>query len=286
MENRVFYKLSKQILGILIVLAVIACSQTKKPKQQSSSNELKIVSLAPSITKELIYLGVKHQIVGITSYCIMAETNPDLIVGTAIDINIERVLLLQPDIVLATGLTKNEDIETLESNGVKVYTVGKLDSYKEICDEFLAIGELVKKREAAEQIIQLTNVKIDSLRQTIKSTDSLSLFFQIGAKPLFAVIPNTFMNDLISFAKCKNVAFDMQHGTVSRETVLNRNPDIIYVATMGIVGDEERQIWESYGELSAVKSKKVLVIDSNMACTPSVNAFYNTLEQMIREIYN
>lgn len=286
MENRVLCKLFKSALFAVLAVLIIACSKTKRSNNKEKVEGLKVVSLAPSITKELIYLGVEDQIVGITSYCTLAKTKPELVVGSAIDINIERILLLKPDIVIATGLTKGENIETLESNGVKVYTVGKLDSYQEICHELLAIGKMVERQQEAARIIQTTNEKIDSLRQTIQTNDSLSLFFQIGAKPLFAVIPNTFMDDLISFAKCKNIAFDMQHGTVSRETVINRNPDVIYVATMGIVGEEEKQIWESYKDLSAVKNKKVLVIDSNMACTPSVIAFYNSLEQMIQEIYN
>ncbi|MDA3893487.1 MAG: helical backbone metal receptor [Salinivirgaceae bacterium] len=247
---------------------------------------MRIVSLAPSISKELTYLGVADNIVGVTSYCDLAMTNKDLIVGTAIDINVEKILLLKPDLVIATGLTKATNIESLEQNGVKVYQVGKMSTYNEICNEFLAIGKMVKKEQESIAIISKTNRKIDSLRNSIPEGDSLQVFFQIGAKPLFGVIPHTFMDDLITYAKCKNLAYDMQHGTVSRETVINRNPDVIYVATMGIVGDEEKNIWESYTELNAVKNKKVMIINSNMACTPSVTAFLESLTQMIEEIHN
>lgn len=288
MEKQLFSKLIKipVILVFAVVLIVYSCNNGKTVKNSQAVNGLRIVSLAPSISKELCYLGVKDNIVGATSYCDISKENEKLIVGSAIDINVEKILLLKPDVVFATGLTKVSNIESLKENGIQVYEMGKMNSYKAICDEFLVIGKLVNKEAEAVEIIAHSKQIIDSLKSSILDSEKQKVFFQIGAKPLFAVIPNTFMDDLITFAGCKNLAFDLEHGTMTRESVLNRNPDVIYVATMGIVGEEEKNIWEGYQEINAVKNNKVFVIDSNMACTPSVISFTESLTQMIQEIYN
>ena len=278
---------SLRILEIFFILILISMLNVccKGTSNKTTSDRMKIVSLAPSITLELLNLGSKDEFVGATSYCSISHENKNLIVGSAIEINIEKILLLKPDLVIATPLTKNNDIESLIHNGIKVHQCGKINSYSAICKELQTLGLLVNKKETADSLISITNNKIDSLKQYIPNTDSLKMFFQIGSNPLFAVIPNTFMNDLITMAGCKNICYDMSGGILSRETVVNRNPDIIYIATMGVTGVEEKNIWEKLEAIGAIKNKKIFLIDSDIACMPSVSAFYNSLEQIIREIY-
>ncbi|MBI9065911.1 MAG: ABC transporter substrate-binding protein [Salinivirgaceae bacterium] len=286
MTQKLKIDLSRVLFFLILPALFFTSCKNIKTESKTEFSGLRIISLAPSITKELIYLGVEENIVGATNYCDISKDSPDLVVGSAIDINIEKILLLKPDVVFASTLTKPSNIETLKENGLQVYQLGKMSSFKNICDEFLAIGKLVEKEKVAISIIKKANQTIDSLKLSIQHRDKQSVFFQIGAKPLFAVIPNTYMEDLIIYANCENILFDLEHGTVTRESVLKRNPDVIFVATMGIVGEEEKNIWESYGDINAARNNKVFIIDSNTACTPSVIAFTETLTQMVHYIYN
>jgi iron complex transport system substrate-binding protein len=95
------------------------------------------------------------------------------------------------------------------------------------------------------------------------------IFFQIGANPIFTVLENTFMNDYILFCKGENIANGMKHGTMTRESVIRKNPDIIIIATMGGFGKEEQSIWKSFDVLNAAKNNKVFLIDSEIACSPT-----------------
>jgi iron complex transport system substrate-binding protein len=54
---------------------------------------------------------------------------------------------------------------------------------------------------------------------------------------------------------------------------------------MGIAGDQEKQTWESYKELKAARNNKIFIIDSEMACTPTVLTFTKSLEVMVNLIY-
>ena len=270
----------------LFFLLLVSCNNSKYEKDKKKKKELRIVSLAPSISRELVDLGLKDNIVGATSYCDVSKNNKDLIIGSAITVNIEKVLLLKPDVVFASGLTKDKTIKTLRDNGVTVYKFGKMKSFDDICNHFLELSKYVGKENIAKSLIKTSKVSIDSLRSIIpRQKDSLQVFFQVGAKPVFAVIPNTFMNDYITFSGCKNIAKDLTKGTINRETVINRNPDVIFIISMGIIGEKEKRIWKSYPELDASKNDKIFIVDANLAATPTVNSFTKTLEIIINHIY-
>jgi iron complex transport system substrate-binding protein len=278
--------MNKIFLFIIAVIIVISCNNSSDKNKDVIENGIRIVSLAPSITKELESLNMTENIVGATSYCDISKKNKELIVGTATEVNIEKILLLNPDIVIASGLTKQTTINTLKNNGIAVHFIKKLQSFDDICNQAIELGKLVGKANLALSIVSRSKQRVDSMQSLIPSRDNkLKVFFQIGAKPIFTVIPNTFMDDYIIFSGCENLAADLDKGTITRESVLRRNPDIIFIVTMGIVGNEEKKTWEGYAELNAVKSNKIFIIDSNIACTPTVLSFTETLEQVIKKIY-
>lgn len=278
--------MNKISLFIIAAILVISCNNSSDKNKDIIENGIRIVSLAPSVTKELESLNMTGNIVGATSYCSISKKNKELIVGTATEVNIEKILLLNPDIVIASGLTKQTTINTLKNNGITVHFIKKMKSFDDICNQAIELGKLVGKADLALSIVNRSRQSVDSMQCLIPSRhNKLKVFFQIGAKPIFTVIPNTFMNDYIIFSGCENLAADMKRGTITRESVLRRNPDIIFVVTMGIVGDEEKETWESYTELNAVQNKKIFIIDSNIACTPTVLSFTETLEQVIKKIY-
>ena len=108
---------------------------------------------------------------------------------------------------------------------------------------------------------------------------------EIGTNPLWCVIPNTFMDDFISMSGGQNIAHDLSNGAISRESVLIRDPEIIFIVSMGNVGEEETKIWQNYSHLSAVKNDMILVIDADKACSPTPVHFVETLEALVNFIY-
>lgn len=80
----------------------------------------RIVTLAPSFTQSIYYLGAQDNLVGCTSYCDVAKDDNKEIVASAIKANIEKIISLKPDLVLASGLTNPKDTELLRKMGIKV----------------------------------------------------------------------------------------------------------------------------------------------------------------------
>ncbi len=271
---------------IFLLFFVLSGCTHKNDNKQGNTAGLKIVSLAASISDELVELGLKHNIVGATSYCKIAKDNKDLIVGSALETNEEKIILLKPHIVCATRLTKQSTIDILKKNGINVFVYNKANSFKSIANNFVNLGKKTGKEDKAKAIVKKAQTKIDSLTELISKQNKMpKILFQLGSNPIATVIPDTYMDELIRLSGGINLFYDMNKYIVSRESVLLRNPDFIFITTMGTSGDDERKTWQQYKDISAVKNNKIFLIDAGTASLPTVTNFVNTLEFMIKKMY-
>lgn len=250
-----------------------------------TQDRLRIVSLAPSLTKMLYLLDAQADLTGCTSYCDIAKSDNKNIVASAVDVNIEKVFLLKPDIVIATDITKQSSIEALQRLGLKVKIFPKPGSFADLCSQFFEIAVLTDRQTLAQAIISKQKKRLNDLKRLIPEGKTPKIFFEIGTKPLFTVMSDTFMDDYIKHAGGCNIASDLKSGTISRESVLLRNPDVIIIVTMGIAGSEEIKIWSSYKTLNAAMNKRIFIIDSDRACSPTPADFADVVEEMIKKIY-
>ncbi len=274
----------KYTLSFVLVLLISSSCQYEKRDINEDQTELRIVSLVPSYTKEIIYLGMKDHIVGATSYCDISKENKNLIVGSAVEINEEKILLLKPDVVFASGLIKEKSIQILKQNGINVQFLGKKASFDDLCEQFVQLGKIIGKEKEAQQYVNQANKRVDSLKALVPEQEiKPKVFFQLGANPIAAVIPNSFMDDYISFASCVNIFHDLDKIIVNRESILLRDPDYIIISSMGNVGLQEKEIWESYKDLSATKNGQIFIVKS--ATMPTIFDFVDNFEFIIKQLY-
>jgi iron complex transport system substrate-binding protein len=257
---------------VLLITGVIRAGEIKR-----------IVSLAPSLTQNLHYLESEDRLVGCTSYC---QTNNVIeVVASAVKVNIEKVDSLKPDLVIATTLTENETVEILRKFDINVKVYPECKSFNDICSQFVDLGKILGKEDHALNIIKKCREKVDKLQKSVNSTEKPKVFMQIGANPLYTVLPDTFMDDYITFAGGQNIASGFTIGNITRENVLLRNPDVIFIVTMDIVGEDEKKNWEKVKEMNASKNEKIFIIDSNKACNPTPVTFVETLDIIINLTY-
>ena len=239
-----------------------------------SQNVKKVISLAPSITENIYLLGAQHKLVGCTSYCTQAVSDGVEQIGSTVDVNVEKIFAMQPDLVLTMLMTKQQDIEAMNKLGLKVVVIPSPKSFDEICEQTIQIGKLIGFEDSALKVIQETKHIVDSLKKKCSAIETHpKIFFQLGANPIFTVLESTFMNDYILFCNGENIANGLSKGSMTRESVFVKNPDIIIVATMGGFGIEEQKIWKSYNGLNAAENGKVFLIDSETSCSPTPDSF-------------
>lgn len=246
----------------------------------------RVVSLVPSLTDNIYLIGGEAKLVGCTSYCHRAIKDGVPQVGSAVNANTEAIFALQPDLVLASQLTKPQDVAALQKLGVQVEVFATPASFDDICRQTLKLARLLNREDAALEVVRDARQRVAEVREKSKQQVPRKVFLQIGANPVFAVTRQSFLNDYITFCNCINIAQDLQSGAISREAVLTQNPDVIIVAEMGNFGQQEKQQWQQYSSLSAVKSNRVFIISSDTSCNPSPSNFVSALEDVYRFIYS
>lgn len=277
------YEVRKICFFFTVLCSLILCTfshgQDKFPRR--------IISLGPSITEQLYLLGEEDRLIGCTTYCNIPEEAQNIDkVGTVIDVNLEKIVSLKPDLVLATPLTDNKAIEKLKNLGIRVVIFPSPKSLSEICEQFLGLGKIVGKTDKAEAIIDKVKREVERIKKRTRHLPKPKVIVQIGVKPLWVATKDSFVNDLIEFAGGINAANKGKTGLYSREKVLESNPDIIIIVTMGIVGEEEKKIWGKYKILKASKNNQIFIIDSYKLCSPTPVSFLNTLKEIFTILHS
>ena len=192
----------------------------------------RIVSLAPSNTEVLFALGLGDKVVGVTEFCNYpeaAKAKPKI--GGYSTVDLERTVAIEPDLILATNIHKDEIIPVLERLGLTVLTLDP-KTLDEVLEAITLTGKCTGKQEAASQLVAEMRNRI---RAVTDKTDNLSeaqrprVFYVMWHEPLRTVSSHTRIHELIGLAGGVNIAQDLGEGypTISLEAVIQANPQVI-----------------------------------------------------------
>lgn len=246
----------------------------------------RVISLGPSITENLYLLGVGEKIVGNTTYCDTPEdaTKKEK-VGTYIQPNIEKIILLSPDIIFTTKEgRKKESVYKMRKLGLQVFILESEDNVDILYENFLTFGKIFDKEKEAKEIIEYYQKRIDIVKNKLKNVKKKKVFYQIGASPIVTAGEKTLSNQIIEFAGGENIAkkSKVKYPKYSREEVIKQNPDAIIIVGMGIITEEEIKNWKKYKNLNAVKNNNIYSVDANTVCRATPKRFADAVEM----IYN
>jgi ABC-type Fe3+-hydroxamate transport system substrate-binding protein len=265
---------------LLVVVLLFSTTVTNG----SAAYPQRIVSLGPINTENVYLLGAGDRLVGDTSYCnrpLAAVAKAK--VGSVMQISVEKIISLQPDLVLATALSPKLQLAKLEEVGIKVARFGHARSFAQICDHFSWLGKLLGLEARAEELLAEIRGRVEAVRAAVAGLPRQKVFLQIGTMPLNGSIGSSFTNDFIAFSGGINIVEDQRFAKVDIEKVFALNPDVIIIAIMGNetgLAAQERERWQQYPELLAVKQKRVHVIDPDLVCSPSPLTFAEALERI------
>jgi len=245
----------------------------------------RIISLGPSITEELYLLGAGDHLVGCTTYCKRPEAKLKERVGKAIEVDLEKVIALKPDIVFATSLTDPRAVNRMRELGVKVVVFPEPKDFQEICNQFVKLARLIGREGKAKEIISRVKARVTRFKEEVKGLNKPKVFVEVGVRPLFTATGDSFINDFIKLAGGINIAAHARSGLYSREKVLEENPDVIIIVTMGIVGQKEKSTWEKFKTIKAVREGRVYVVDSYKLCSPTPVTFVEFLGELVRLLH-
>ncbi|MCF6466761.1 ABC transporter substrate-binding protein [Clostridium sp. Cult2] len=304
---RKFKNLFALLLVFTLSISLVACSTNNSSKPQDttqSSNETvenqfplkivdflerevtledepeRIISLAPSTTELLYALGAGNKVVGVTDYDNYPPEVEDVEkVGDFKGPNVEAITAQKPDLIFASNLSGQEEMESLENMGVPVIML-EAKNINQIYESIKIIGQITDNVEKGEETIKDMETKIKEINDKVKELPETDVFYLVSFDGNWTAGKGTFIDELISLAGGKNIAGDVD-GWVqySMEKLVEKNPNVIITSPhAGDLEDIENTV--GYKDTEAVKNENVFVISNDDIIARASNRIVLGLEEI------
>jgi iron complex transport system substrate-binding protein len=236
----------------------------------------KVVSLAPSKTEILFAVGAGGQTIGrdmFSDYPAEALSLPD-IGGSMGEYNLEAILALQPDLVLAAEINPTELVKSLEDLGLTVFYLKNPNTLEEMYTNLEIVAQLTGRGTEAAALIDSLKQRVAAVDERIAPISSVfNVFYEMDASnpaQPYTAGKGTFITLLIARAGGYNIAAELDgYPQLSIEKIVADDPMFIILgdAAWGVTVESvgQRPGWEN---LSAVKQGNVFPFDDNLVSRP------------------
>jgi len=192
----------------------------------------RIVSLAPSLTETVFALELGGRLSGVTDFCdYPPEARTRARVGGPINPNLEQIVSLRPDVVLATkALNRPETVEALDRLGIPVYTTDPR-TVEDVVSSTRRLGEVLGARSQGESLAAAMEQRLAELARRLAGRPPRRVFFVVWLDPIISTGPHTFLADALRHAGAESVVSVTQDWPqINIEEVLRQNPEYLVFA--------------------------------------------------------
>ncbi len=277
------------LMMVLVVIFSVGCGPQNESNEKAfavvidqmgrevvvSSSPERVVSLSPSHTETAFAIGLENSLVGVTDFCnYPAEALEKDKVGGFSNPNVEAILALEPDLVLA-GNRHEEQIRKLEEMGIAVLVLAP-DSIESVFEAMILMAEATGK--SSQAAVVLSDIRhrfkvIETKMSAIHDKDRVRVYYEVYSDPLMSAGGSSIISEVISTAGGINIFADVAetHPKISEEVLIQRDPQFILFPEAH--GTEKydldkmvsRPLWN---EITAVKEKNVYGVSADSMSRP------------------
>lgn len=250
----------------------------------------KIISLSPSSTEMLFALDLGDRVVGVSSNCnYPEEATTKEVVGDYESSNIERIIELDPDLVLIYGESNEDEIKMMKEADIKVLSFMG-ESIDEVLANIKTVGAASGQTEKADQVTDDMTAKKDEILEKVKDQEEIKVFYEVWHDPLMGAGKGSFMDELISLTGAKNIADDADgaYPQYDLEQLIERDPEVYLTSqAMEDITVESIKARPGYDAITAIKNDRVHLFIDEEADTVSRPGprIVDALELVARAIY-
>jgi ABC-type Fe3+-hydroxamate transport system substrate-binding protein len=217
----------------------------------------RIISLVPSQTELLTSLGLHHEVVGITKFCVHPVTwfESKTIVGGTKNFHFDVIDKLRPDLIIGN---KEENYQEGIQELQKKYPVWMSDivTWNDALSMIHSVGTISGKENEALDIINSINQEFASL----KTFSSQSTLYFIWRKPWMAAGRDTFIHAMLEKLNLRNVITSPRYPELRDDEIRQLNPEYIFLSSEPYPFQEKH-----IAELKAIcPSSKIVLVDGEM----------------------
>lgn len=253
----------------------------------------RIICAAPSVTEIVFALGMGERVVGVSDFTFYPpEAKQITSIGGMINPNKERILRLQPDLIIFQG--KHESLARFCRRQEIPHLAIPLDSLHDISAAILAIGDTLGA-ETALPIVESFEAELGSLQAETAGLPTPKVFLSLGHTPgdlsgMMTTGPGTFLHELVVLAGGENLFDDAtgQYPQISKEALSKRQPDIIIEVFAEGITPRNREIlrndWKRFLDMPAVQTGNIHFLMDDFLLIPSLRAV-QTARRLIEIIH-
>jgi len=276
------------ILVLCLSVGICACQSERNADQDNSlpSSESKdpqqginrIICAAPSVTEFVYALGLGHKVIGVSDFSTHPlEARSQNRVGGLINPNKEKIIALQPDLLILQG--QNDSIARLcEEHKIRFLAI-EINSVKDIWKAIHRIGRELGVPEEAERLVTRIQAEVQAIRDLTRHRPVRRVFLTLGHTPgdltgLMTTGPKTFIHELVSMAGGENVFHDAMgmYPQISKESLIKRQPEVIIEAIPGGMAKEKLRLlkkdWSQLPMLPAVQAGQIHFLTEDFLLIP------------------
>jgi iron complex transport system substrate-binding protein len=224
---------------LLIFATFFALKERAYITPSGNKGEIRIISLTPSVTEILYFIGAGDMVKGRTRYCIYppeVEEKPEL--GGLFDINYEGIISLSPDIVILSEFQRDAAAR-LKALGINYLAVNHND-FEGVLHSFPLIGDAAGIDTGA--IAEALNAQIAAVRQRVAAYPSKRVIVAVSRDEGRLIIAGNdgFYSEALKILNAENpFALSAPYTAITREAILRLKPDVLIV--LSYFGEEDGQ---------------------------------------------
>jgi iron complex transport system substrate-binding protein len=218
----------------------------------------RIVSLSPHLTELAYDAGAGSRLVGVVEYSDFPPQARRLPrVGSDAGIDVEAVLALKPDLVLAwPNSGSRRTIEQLASLGLPVFR-SEVRELADIARSLERLGELAGTRQEAARAAAEFRSRAARLVRLYQGRPAVRVFYQVWDRPIMTVNGEHLISKVMRLCGGENVfaALPLIAPEVDREAVLKADPEVIIAGGLGNAPPSWLEEWKAFPLAAAARGR-------------------------------
>lgn len=231
----------------------------------------RIVSLAPHLTEMLFAIGAGDRLVGVMAYSDYPPEAKQLPqVGSYSGLDLERILVLQPNLVLAwESGNPAPQLRKLKDLGINLF-ISEPRRLEAIPATLERLGVLTGSTETAGRAARVFRARLEFLRNRYQHRSPVSVFYQVWDRPLVTLNGEHLVSRIIDLCGGRNLFADLPTLAphIGIEAVLAAKPEVIIASDSDNESPKRLEIWRRWAELPAVAHGNLFTVSSDLVHRP------------------
>lgn len=266
-------RLRRRLIGLVLAVgALVGCGPARPA--QAPAEPRRVVCASPAVAEIVFALGCGDRVVGVSEFTDWppeAAHRPQI--GGALSPNRERILALEPDLILAQG--QSEALGAFaQARGIG-FRAFPLDTLADLRGAISGFAEILGVEKSGRELLE----KMDADFAALPAREPVPIFIALGHVPgdlagLMTSGPGTFLSEIVAQAGGRNVFADLQilWPKISQETLIRRKPAVILDFQSAAADEPRRNALAADWEKLGFRADQVRILEEDYLLKPGPRA--------------